>query len=246
MSDLDGKLAALSSAPSKPAPETTAALDAQVTRLGKIDATLAALDKRLATIETQLSAPKNDTRAPQSPDFANTRETADAAARAVVAQGLLSAVQSGAPFAGQVAALRTLGSDNAVLARLSGSAAGLTSVAALRDGFAALKPRLLAKAPADPDATWSQRIVGRLTSLVSIRSDAERAGPSPDAVVSRIDTDLARGDVAGALAEARTLPPADGAVLKDWTDAASKRVTAEADARALLAAALAALSKPKS
>lgn len=256
LSDLDRRIGALSSAPAKPVPETTAALAAQMTRLGKIEDTLASLDKvrdtlasldrRLGALEQKLDAPKAATRVAEAPDV-DAAHASDAAARTVVAQNLLAAVQSGAPFAAQVAALRSLGAEEASLSRLSSSAeAGVPTLAQLRERFAALRPKLRAQPKSDPDANWRDKLTARLSSLVSIRPAGERAGASPDAVASRADAALARGDVAAAANELRSLPSAEAALAKDWIDAAARRTDAEADARALLATSLASLAKPKS
>lgn len=247
VTDIDTRLAALASAPAKPAAETTSALNAQSARLGRIEETLAALDRRLGGLEQKLSEPKADTRAPEAPDIAATKSVSDAAARTVVAQGLLAAVQNGEPFATQVAALRSLGADEKSVARLATLAnGGVPTLAQLRAGFAELRPKLHPQIKIDPNATWSEKMLTRLTSLVSIRPAGERAGASPEAVASRADAALARGEVAAALTEMRTLAPPDSAIAKDWIDAAARRVDAEADARALVASSLATLAKPKS
>ena len=247
VTDIDTRLAALASAPAKPAAETTSALNAQTARLGRIEETLAALDRRLGGLEQKLSEPKADTRAPEAPDIAATKSVSDAAARTVVAQGLLAAVQNGEPFATQVAALRSLGADEKSVARLATLAtSGVPTLAQLRARFSELRPKLHPQVKIDPGATWSDKMLTRLTSLVSIRPAGERAGASPEAVASRADAALARGDVATALTEMRTLAPPDNAVAKDWIDAAARRVDAEADARALVASSLATLAKPKS
>ena len=247
VTDIDGRLAALAAAPAKPAAETTSALNTQTARLGRIEETLAALDRRLGGLEQKLSEPKTDTRAPEAPDIAATKSVNDAAARTVVAQGLLAAVQNGEPFAAQVAALRSLGADEKSVARLATLAnGGVPTLAQLRAGFSELRPKLHPQVKVEPGATWSEKMLARLTSLVSIRPAGERAGASPEAVASRADAALARGDVATALREIRTLAPPDSAVAKDWIDAAARRVDAEADARALVASSLATLAKPKS
>ena len=256
LSDLDSRIAAFSNAPAKPAAETTAALAAQSTRLGRIEDTLssldkvrdtlAALDKRVGALEQKLDAPKAATRVAEAPDV-DAAHASDAAARTVVAQNLLAAVQSGTPFAPQVAALRSLGAEETSLSKLAASAeAGVPTLAQLRDRFAALRPKLRAQPKSDPDANWRDQLTARLSSLVSIHPAGERAGASPDAVASRAEAALARGDIAVAVNEMRSLPPSDAALAKDWIDAATRRTDAEAEARALLAASLASLAKPKS
>ena len=242
---LDSRIGALSAAPMKPSPEISAALGAQDTRLQSMERTLAGLDKRLAAIEAQL-APKAEARATQAPDVAS-RETDTSAARVVVAQSLLAAVTSGTAYRGPLNALRALGAEDASVAGISASAdKGVPTVAALRESFAALRPKLRTQAKTDPDASWSDKFSARLASLVTIRPASERTGPSAEAVASRIDAALVRGDVVAAVTEARALSGGDALLVKDWLDAATKRADAEAGARALVASSLSALAKPKS
>ncbi len=245
LSALDTRIASIGATPPKAAPETTSALNAQDARLAVLERTLNGLDKRLASIEAQL-APKAETRAAQAPDVAS-RENDTSAARIVVAQGLLTAVTSGAPYRAPLDALRALGAEDASLTKLSGAATtGVPTVAGLRDSFAVLRPRLRTQAKVDPDASWSDKVRVKLSSLVTVRPASERTGPSAEAVASRMDAALARGDVVAAVSEARTLPASDALVVKDWLDGATRRVDAEAAARALVASSLAALAKPKS
>ena len=242
---LDGRITAISAAPQKAAPETTAALNAQDGRLVSLEKTLAGFDKRLASIESQL-APKAETRAPQAPDVAS-RETDTSAARIVVAQGLLTAVTIGAPYRGPLDALRALGAEDASLTKLSGSAdSGVPTVAALRESFSALRPKLRTQRKSDPNASWLETMRDRVVSFVVIRPVGQGTGPSAEAVSSRVDAALSRGDLSAAVTEARAFPAADAPMVKDWLDAAMKRIDAEAAARALVASALASLSKPKS
>ena len=185
ITDIDTRLAALASAPVRPAAETTGALNAQSARLGRIEDTLAALDRRLGGLEQKLSEPKTDMRAPEAPDIAATRSATEAAARTVVAQGLIAAVQSGAPFTTQLTALRSLGADEKALARLAALAnGGVPTLAQLRTGFAELRPKLRTPVKVDANATWSEKAMARLSSLVSIRPAGERAGVSAEAVAS--------------------------------------------------------------
>ena len=245
LSALDGRVAAIGAVSQKAAPETTSALNAQDARLATLERTLNGIDKRLASIEAQL-APKAETRAAQAPDVA-TRENDTSAARIVVAQGLLTAVTSGTPYRAPLDALRALGAEDAGLAKLSGSAAtGVPTLTDLREKFAALRPKLRSPSKSDPNASWLETVRDRVVSFVVIRPVGERTGPSAEAVSSRVDAALARGDVAAAATEARTFPAADAPVVKDWLDGASKRADAEAAARALVASSLAALAKPKS
>lgn len=240
MSDLDNRLKAVG--------ENSAALKDQTQRLAALDKTLGDISRRLGDLEEKLNAPKTETRAPETRDALLARDTQLSAAQTVIAQALVTAINNGAPFKAEVAALRGLGAEEQALSRLDAAAASdVPTLARLREEFAALRAKLAGRdAPADANASWIDRIKARLSSLVTIRSADERAGPSPEAVASRIDAALARGDVAGALDQYKQLPPAEQDAAKGWAEKAAQRVRAEADARALLSTALASLARPRS
>jgi hypothetical protein len=56
-----------------------------------------------------------------------------------------------------------------------------------------------------------------------VRSLTPRAGDSPDAILSRAEAAVGAGDLAGAIAELNTLPPAAQAAMADWIKAATAR-----------------------
>jgi hypothetical protein len=257
VSALDDRIAALT-ATAKPTSDVSADLSARLapldaklsaldSRLGALDGKLAALDKRVSDLDTKISAPKVDARVPESRDVMAGQQADQLAARSVVAQSLVNALQTGAPFAPEITALRTLGVGDDRLAKLDAvSKTGLPTIAKLRDAFAAVRPKLVSVARSDSGASWSDRLAARFSGLVTIRPMTEKAGPSPEAIASRIDAALQRGDLAAAMSEYSTLSDADKANAKPWYDLASQRVVAEASARAILADTIAALGKPKS
>jgi len=180
---------------------------------------------RIAAIENRLTQPAR-------PAIANAAE--------IVALGALQdAIAKGAPFAKELAAVRGMLTDRAApLAPLEQSAgAGLPTLATLSARFAELAPKL-AREP-ESDKGYFARLIAHAGSLVEVRPIGEAQGISAGAVVARIETRLARGDLAAAIEEASKLPASAKTEAADWIAAATQRRDAEAAIKTLLSAALA-------
>lgn len=109
------------------------------------------------------------------------------------------------------------------------AAAGLPTIASLRDSFpAAARDGLEAALRANMGESWTDRVSNFLRSQTGLRSLTPREGDDPDAVLSRAEAALEAGDVAGALAELERLPDAAKPALADWTASARVRLEAEA------------------
>jgi hypothetical protein len=131
-----------------------------------------------------------------------------------------------------------LGDAGAPLAPLEASAAsGLPTVAELRRRFSDLAPKLASAPP--PDSGYFAKLWSNATKLIEVRPVGEVAGTSAGAVVARVETRLARNDLAAALNEAEQLPPAAKAQAADWISAASRRREADTIVKNLMDAALA-------
>jgi hypothetical protein len=186
----------------------------------------AALLERLAAIEAQVK------QAASRPAVANAAE--------VVALGALQdAIAKGAPFKKELDVVRTmLGDAGASLAPLEVSAdSGLPTIAELRRRFSDLAPKLVSAPP--PDSGYFAKLWSNARRLIEIRPVGEVAGTSAGAVVARIETRLAKNDLAAALDEAAQLPAGAKAQAADWVSAASRRREADAAVKNLLNAALA-------
>ena len=79
-----------------------------------------------------------------------------------------------------------------------------------------------------------------------IRPSGAPDGDEQASRVDRIEKDLARGDLAAALAERAQLPAPALALSAEWAGGAQARLDAEEAAKAELTAALQALTKSKS
>jgi hypothetical protein len=160
---------------------------------------------------------------------AATSSAANTGAAEFIALNLLSgAVRSGKPFTKEFDATRArLGERAAPLSALAPLAAkGLPTVANLERQFSELAPDLLRRR--ESNGNFFERLVTNATRLVDVRQVGEPEGTHPSAIVARMETKLARGDLAGAIDEAETLPePAKSRAAK-WIADAKQRRDAEA------------------
>lgn len=131
-----------------------------------------------------------------------------------------AALETGVPYA---AALADLGAGvPPVLA--DNAATGLPALTALQAGFPdAARRGLEAAITADMGASWTERVTNFLRTQTGARSLTPREGDDPDAILSRAEAALAKGDVAAALAEVATLPDPAKAAMADWTAQADLR-----------------------
>lgn len=206
-----------------------ARLQASGTESKGLGDSLQALGTRIATIEA-------------------TRTEGDAmgrrAALIVGLQLLRSAVERGAPFVAELTAARALGAEAAGLQPLEAAAsAGLPTRAQLAQRFTALAPALMRAAPQAPAAGGGliDRLAASAQGLVRVRPVGETAGDDAGATIARAEAKLARGDLAGALADVEKLPAPVLAAAKDWVAEARARLAADNALQGLTSQALAAL-----
>ena len=194
-------------------------------------AAVEALSGRIGALEARIMLLAAPARAPAGSSFA---------AEITALNSLTGALNSGRPFAQELAAVRTLmGERAASLAQLESTAgAGLPTTATLGRRFAELAPALL-RGP-DPDGSLFTRLMSNAVRLVEVRPVGEPQGTSVGAIVARMETKLARGDLSGALDESSLLPPAAKTAAADWTAAATRRRDAGTTVKRLVDAALAA------
>jgi hypothetical protein len=238
-------------------PATEKALAAVTARLAASQAALEQVTARLQAVEGQLAGPKTESRAQLGERDAGPANAGNVSARIVAAQSLLSAVRQGDDYAPMLAALQNLGGDPDHIARLR---AGLSAPNAegLAKDFVALAAKIFAsvtpsapppqqaKAPHNFAETALAYVESRAEKLVRIRPAGPPDGDETVICVGRIEKDLARGDIAAALAERAQLPAPALAITADWAASAQAHIDAEQAAKAELAAALQSLSKSKS
>jgi hypothetical protein len=206
-----------------------------------------ALTNRIAALESavkSLSAEVAQRTSSSNSDDRVTRAT-------VAAEALRSAVERGASYQAELAAVQALGADQAATAPLASFAAdGVPSIDALGRELAALTPALHRASEPEPD---NSSILGRLEAhaqklvrITPLETSAAPAGDDPSSVIARINGEGARGDIAAALADIARLPAAARSLAEGWAKKAEAREAAIAASRRIAADALAALGKPVS
>ncbi len=203
---------------------------------------LDALTNRVAALESAVKSLSENAAHPA--EGAN-----DQAARlTIAAESLRAAVERGAPYQAELAAVQSLGATPDSTAPLKPFAAtGVATPAALARELAALTPDLRrASETSSGGSTFLERLEAHAQHLVSITPVDAPAGNEPSAVMARIEVDAARADIAAALTDIAALPEAAKPLAADWADKAKAREAAIAAARQISAGALATLSKPAS
>ena len=154
---------------------------------------------------------------------------------------LSAAVATSRPFPNELKAAETLAPHDLgvkLLALEPQAATGIPSTAALAARFnAATAPAMLLATPAAPaNEGWTKRFWAKLASLVVVRRVGDSTTP-PDPTIAAVDaarSELAQGDLAGAVGAIEAAPaPARGAA-ESWLSVAHQRL----DAEAVVAAAL--------
>jgi len=214
-------------------------LDQRLTELEKqpfdeavSEAAIAAYERELAGLEEAVTAQRaeverllEEARAKEDAAReaeAQAAEAAQVAALRTTLAQLRAALDEGAPYDTLTGALRDAGIE--VPEDLAAPAAeGVVTLSALRARF----PDAAREALAQARATGEGGGLGAfLTRQLGARSVAPREGDDPDAILSRAEDALTRGDLAGALDEIAALPEAARAEMDGWAGPARTRLAA--------------------
>jgi hypothetical protein len=214
-------------------------------RVGALDRALAALDQKaeaaraaaadgLKAVEPQLQ--QLTSRVAQT---AQRVEISVAAPLYSAAEALRQAMQRGAPFGAEVAALEALGVKPEQIASLKALAErGVPSAQQIAGAFQPLA--MEAARAGQPAATGLMALLG---GIVKSRSTGPGSADSPDGLVAAMEAALRRGDVTAALAAWARLPDASRKATEAWAATAQQREAAWKTANDLRESALAALRK---
>ena len=198
-------------------------------------AELDALQKRIAALEQSTKAARDDIAKASSADFT--------ARLALSASILRDAVTSGAPFEAELAQLKSLGGDDAVLATLMPLAEiGVPTAPALAQELHTLLPVMLKiSGAAPPEGSFLERLQANAGKLVRIRPVTAPTGDEPSAVLARLEIDASKADIAAALSDLGKLDNATRAPAQAWIAKAQARQAALDAARKYAADAARAL-----
>lgn len=121
--------------------------------------------------------------------------------------GLQTALETGKPFASELAALRAAYPDlmvpNAVTALAN---KGGVSTQHLTAQFATAIPDMLTAVPAPEQGDWTQTLKQRLFALIALRPAEPQEGTTPEAIFSRLENAVQSADFARAANEFASLP----------------------------------------
>lgn len=192
---------------------------------GISSADLEGLQKRIASLE-QSTITAHD-------DLAKT-VTADTAARlALSAAALRDAALSGAPFADELAQVKSFGADDKAMAPLVPFAAmGIPTAQTLAQELRVLLPVMLKISGAQAsDGSFLERLQANAGKLVRIRPVDAPPGNDPSMVLARIEIDAVKSDIPAALTDFSKLDDATRAPAQAWIIKANARQAALAAAR---------------
>jgi uroporphyrinogen-III synthase len=163
---------------------------------------------------------------------------------------LADAAARSAPFGDEVRAVEALANGDpkatAALETLRPLALdGVPTLAVLRADFDAMA-RAVAKAAQQPEGgDLVDRIVGRVTTLVTVRPVGPNAkGSSPGAILARAEADLESGDLTAAVSELKALSGAAREAAAPWLTRAQARLDTNQAVERLQAWAIASLASP--
>lgn len=158
----------------------------------------------------------------------------------IIAVGQLqAALAGGRPYARELRAAQALAANDTglqdLLAPLSATAdTGLAGDIELREKFRLLAPAVLRADRDREGAEWTDRVLGRLTSIITLRrASGEVAGDDADAVLARAEAALLAGDLPRAVEEMEKLPAHAAGPAAEWLKLAEARMAAEAAAATL-------------
>jgi hypothetical protein len=202
-------------------------------RLSKLESTAQTLQSDIAQQKTALAQERE-------------RRADERAVRLAIAAELLKgAVARGDRFRGELDASKALAANKEQLAPLEAFAdTGVPSAATLGQQLRAALPAMRKAAAPKAAATGSflERLQVNAERLVRIQPIDEQRGDDAGAILTRIDAKAARGDIAGALAELKTLPAEVRAPAENWIKTAEAREAAIEASRRFAAAHVGALA----
>lgn len=130
---------------------------------------------------------------------------------------IAAALDSGAPFQTALTGLVEVANVEAPAALTAVADSGTPSWTTLRNGFSDQAHKALR---ADTTANASEGVVGKFSAFlktqVGTRSLERKEGDSTDAILSRVEDDLANRRLSAALSEADSLPEAPKTAIADW------------------------------
>ena len=247
--ELRSKVEALENRPAAQPPTATSAGDADK-EVAALRTDIAGLRTALQTLDQAVSLQREQTKtlsdAVGNRGAAEQKALTAARASAVIgiAARLSSALDSGLPFAGDLALLMPLIQGDAKLGEIATALqpyaqTGVASRAALTADFPAVAKAALADDLADD--SFGERFLGKLKSIVSLRRVGDVQGDSVEAKLARAEATLDGGDLAKAVEIVKSLPAQTAKATAAWLARAETHLAAKRGVDQLAAHAVALL-----
>jgi len=188
---------------------------------------LDAVQKRVAALEQSARTARDD--------IAKNAAADDTTRLAMAAAALRDAVESGTPFAAELAQARSLGADDKMITPLAAFASsGVPSAQALAQDLRALLPALVKDA--QPSGNFLERLQANAGKLVRIRPVDAPPGDDPSTVLARLEVAAAKADIPAAIADLGRLinpdmPDTVRSTSQLWINKAKAREAARATSR---------------
>ncbi len=191
-------------------------------------------DKEIAALKADITALRTAlTEAAARSSSGEQKAIAAARASAVIgiAARLSGALDSGLPFAADLALLVPFGQSDPRLAEIVArlqplAASGVASRASLATDFPAVAKAALADDLADD--SFGQRVLGKIKAIVSLRRvGADVEGDGAEAKLARAEAALGTGDIAKAVALVKSLPAPTSKATAKWMAAAEMHLAAQ-------------------
>ncbi|WP_244423624.1 phage tail protein [Nitratireductor pacificus] len=258
ISELDSQLATLQDAVSSGAAGDGASAEALAARLSNLeaaagaggdDAALQEVTSRIATLQADIAKASEDTGAAASASSENAaalsrlsaeieslrqevakNNDAPRMALVIAASALKSAVERGAPFAGELDTYAAIAPDAEALAPLREHAAkGVPSRTTLAAQVPEFATRIVAAAnrASGNDGGIIDNLMSSARSLVVVRPVGSVEGNGVDAIAARFEAAVIAGDYQKALAEYETLPDAGKQAAGDFAQMLAARHAAD-------------------
>jgi uroporphyrinogen-III synthase len=250
--ELRSKIEALENRPAAQPPAATSAGDADKAdrEVAALRTDIAGLRTAVQTLDQAVSLQREQTKtlsdAVGNRGAAEQKALTAAHASAVIgiAARLSSALDSGRPFAGDLALLMPLIQGDAKLGEIATALqpyaqAGVPSRAALAADFPAVAKAALADDLADD--SFGERLLGKLKSIVSLRRVGDVQGDSVEAKLARAEAALDGGDLAKAVEIVKSLPAQAAKATSAWLARAETHLAAKRGVDQLAAHAVALL-----
>jgi hypothetical protein len=157
--------------------------------------------------------------------------SAKSAASVLAFANLRAAIDSGRPYATEIAALRSLAPNIGNFGALPAFAEqGIPTLAELAASFKTASDTAIdiVSATASKDESFFGSVLQSAKSMVRVRRiDGDATGDAPDAVLARAAAKLKQDDLVAAIQDAESLQGAPRQALASWIDAARARASAE-------------------